>query len=388
MEIVIKMENRPEHILNVNVYNFGIRGLSTIVYNLGMKLERQQYIFDYCGWKPIPKSIYTESILNNEGRIFNFISNKNNKILVWFQRARYLKRIIKENKYKFVHIHADRAQNAIIFAFVAKLVGVERIIIHSHSSGIDNKKQHRKIFYHNISKLFFPFVATDYLACSEKAAKWMYPKKIIRNNTFEIINNGIEISEYCFEDSTRIKVRRALGWEDKYILAHIGHFSYQKNHEFLIKVFAAVFKRNKDARLLMIGQGELEKEVACQIEQLGLENHIKHITSTNEVSNYMKAMDVFLLPSRFEGLPLVAVEAQASGAQCVLSDKISAQAKLTDLVQYCPIDKGVEPWVEAIEHVDKIEYDRKSYAEKVDKKGYSIEASAQRLREIYSKTVK
>lgn len=388
METIAKMKNKPEHILNVNVYNFGMGGLSTIVYNWGMKMKSEQYIFDYCGWKHIPSSCYTESIIKRGGRIYSFAGDSNNKILRYIQRAEYLKKIIKENNYRCVHIHADRAQNVLIYAIMAKVSGAEKIIVHSHSSGIDNEKQRIRKSYHNISKKFLPFVATDYLACSIEAARWMYTKKILKRNKFVIINNGIEISKFRFDAQTRIKVRKELGWEKNYILAHIGRFSYPKNHEFLIKTFAELFNRNKKVRLLLIGQGELYKDIENQVNNLGLQYQIKYIPSTNDVNKYMQAMDMFLLPSRFEGLPLVSVEAQASGLKSILSDKISKQAKLTELVQYRPIDEGTESWIAAIESTMQTEYDRKVYADIVEKKGYGIEASAQRIQEIYSEKSK
>lgn len=376
------VNNQKKRVLNVNVYNFGVGGLSTIVYQWGMHIDSNKYVFDYCGWKKVVESSYTKNISQKGGKIFTY--NCRNRLSCKIKRCKFLKKIIKQNHYEIVHIHADRAQNSVLYALTAKLVGVKKIIIHSHSNGIDCNERGLRLVYHKITKSFLPYVATDFLACSIDAAQWMYPYRILKDKRYEIISNGIDIKSFAYDKNKRNVIRAELEWPDKLILGHVGRFTYQKNHEFLIDVFNEVYKENKNARLLLIGQGELKEKIFAKINRLNLLHVVKHIPCTQNVNDYMQAMDVFLFPSRFEGLGIVAIEAQAAGLPTLLSDKVPPEANLCDLVQICSITDGAILWKELIQSKINLKQKRTDFAEMVMKKGFSIDDSVQQLEKIYN----
>lgn len=170
---------------------------------------------------------------------------------------------------------------------------------------------------------------------------------------------------------------------DIFVLGHVGRFSYQKNHEFLIDVFKSVYETNKNIRLLVIGQGELEDRIHERICRYGLEDVVCHIRSTPAVNEYMQAMDAFLFPSRYEGLGIVAVEAQVAGLPIIVSESIPYDIHLTDLVHVRTINSGVKIWVDTVHEIMQQVVERKKYAEEVKNSGYCIEDSARELEKIY-----
>ena len=170
---------------------------------------------------------------------------------------------------------------------------------------------------------------------------------------------------------------------EPFVLGHVGRFSYQKNHEFLVDVFKNIYAINKNTRLLLIGQGELEDQIHERIRHYGLEHVVCHIRSTPYVNLYMQAMDAFLFPSRYEGLGIVAVEAQAAGLPTIISDTIPEAVCLTDLVRVCPINHGIQAWEDAVYEIMQQTVERKKYAEVLKDNGYCIEASTKELEKIY-----
>jgi glycosyltransferase involved in cell wall biosynthesis len=223
---------------------------------------------------------------------------------------------------------------------------------------------------------FFP---TDYCACSELAGEWKFPRFIV-NKKMRIMKNGVDLKLFSPSKETRENIRKRYNVEDStLLLGHVGRFSEQKNQEFAIRILAEIVKRGVSCKLMFIGEGENFEEVIKLVRDLSLQNYVIFVGTVNNVCDYMQAMDVFILPSRWEGLPIVGIEAQAAGLPVFVSDKVTTEMKLVDNVTYLPIsDETV--WATAIL---SMKLDRLNNGTLIKNAGYDIDDTANAVREIY-----
>lgn len=187
-----------------------------------------------------------------------------------------------------------------------------------------------------VFKSLIPFIADYNIACSESAARYMFPKRVIDSKDYQIINNGIEVSSYVYNPQVRQVYRSRYNCHGKFVVGHIGRFVRQKNHEFIIDIFSEIHKKESDSILCLFGTGEDENRIKEKVKELGLEDSVMFYGTTNEVQNILQMMDVFLFPSLYEGLPVVCVEAQAAGLPVVASGTITEEVRITDLVKFVP----------------------------------------------------
>lgn len=225
--------------------------------------------------------------------------------------------------------------------------------------------------------------ATDYFACSKAAGEFYYGKEAVANGLVKVIPNAIDLEKYKFNQAIREKIRKSLNIEDKFVVGHIGRMAPPKNQKFLLQIFKKVKKERTNSILLMIGNGPLKKEIESEIKRLNLQDSVILLGVRNDVPNLLMAMDVFVLPSLSEGLGIVAMEAQASGLKCILSDKVPVEtdmggAKYISLQTYC------KQWASAILNCEK-KHNRNSYLSNLIKNGYSIKESVEALQNYYIK---
>ena len=293
-----------------------------------------------------------------------------------------LKKLITSKGYDCVHIHADTANKLLVSGLAAKSAGAGKIILHSHSSGIDGGHRSVKMLAHKSCRRFLKYIGTELVSCSDAASKWMFPNAKAEKIT--VINNGIDLEKYRFNDRVRKQVRAELGIGTEFLIGHVGRFNYQKNHEYLIRIMKEVHKKEPNAKLLLIGAGEGEAAVKKQVHLLGLDSVVIFYGTSDRVNELMQAMDIFVLPSRFEGLPIVGVEAQAAGLPIVFSDKITRSAALTENASFCPITPDcIEKWGQIILQLsaDKA-YRTKAYIKK-KKRGFDISDTVDSLFKLY-----
>ncbi len=263
---------------------------------------------------------------------------------------RRVRRIIKEGGYDAVYFNISTAIDCIA-AIAAKHEQVKRRMIHSHSSGNDcesSMKRHLFDIIHKICRLFLWKYATEYYGCSEKAGEWLFPKRIVHSERFTVVFNAVERERFAYNEQTRKEVRKELEIEDRFVIGHAGNFCYQKNHAFLIKVFAEIYRRNSDACLILAGDGVCFEAVKRQVKEAGLEGAVLFLGRRNDVERLYQAMDVFVLPSNFEGLPIAGVEAQSAGLPCVMSSRITKESRITKQCRFLSFEQGVEAWAEEI----------------------------------------
>ena len=277
-----------------------------------------------------------------------YIGGNGNKWQKQVYVYRNLFRLLRTHRYDYVHIHADVANKLLVSGLAAKKSGVRNIVLHSHAAGVDGNKRSFKLVMHKLCRNKLKSIGTIYVACSDVAARWMFPN--VDQNKIIRINNGVDLKKFSFNVETRDKVRNSLNLDnDELLLGHIGRFAYQKNHEFLLSIMKEIEKRNIKAKLLLVGEGPRENEIKDMVKSMSLENRIILYGTSKSVNEFMQAMDVFVLPSHFEGLPIVGVEAQAAGLPCIFSNEITREAGLTSRVQFLPIGEHDEiKWVDAI----------------------------------------
>lgn len=260
--------------------------------------------------------------------------------------------ILEKKHYDMVYLNVSTAIDCVA-AFAAKRMGITVRAIHSHSSGNDCESVAKRFIYdivHKVCRLFFFRAGTRFYGCSLKAGEWIFPSRIIDSEQFEVIYNAVDRSRFQYDATVRKEVRQELKIEDEnlFVLGHIGNFCYAKNYPFLIEVFEQVYKRRRQSILLLVGTGVELDEVRALVKKRGLERVVRFLGWRSDTNRLYQAMDLFLLPSRFEGLPIVGVEAQCTKLPCVLSDSITREAKIQDHCYFLPLADSPEEWAEFI----------------------------------------
>ena len=218
-------------------------------------------------------------------------------------------------------------------------------ILHNHTT--DNKAEGLRTVIKRILRPFAKLFANQYWACSKLAAEWMYGKQAAENGEVTIINNAIDLEKFAFDKKKREQLRKALNLENKFVIGHVGRFMKQKNHEFLIDIFAEVSKKNNKAILLLIGDGPLKQVIENKVNILGLSAKVIFFGVRNDVADLYNAMDVFVLPSLYEGLGMVCIEAQVNNLYSIVSTKVPKEAQISSDIEFC--DLGIaDDWSDAI----------------------------------------
>lgn len=256
-----------------------------------------------------------------------------------------LVKVLKEGNYKIVHSHINTL--SVFSLFAAKCARVPIRIAHSHST--TNKKEEKKNLIKQILRPFSKLFATDYMCCSEYAGRWLFGNKIYDEGRVYLLNNAIDLDMFKYNEQVRKKKRSELGIDDEtLVIGHIGRFVEQKNHKFLIDIFEELHRKTEKAILLLVGQGPLMNEIKEKVNKLELGDFVKFLGQRNDTNNLYQAMDVFVLPSLYEGLPVVGVEAQASGLPCILSDEMTKEIKILETTKFESINEKTSKWVQDI----------------------------------------
>lgn len=349
-----------------------------------------QYVLNH--WKYIDKSSFQFDVVTFGGKLdfqeelevqgckVFYVKNRAEDDLEQF-RDEILR--ILSGGYDMIHLHTSYWKSFELEK-LAKQAGIPRIIVHAHNTAVfdDKGREEKERQHYRLREQLFPDIATDFWACSYTAAQWLYADRI-PSERIRIVNNAIDVRKFQFNQEKRRKIRQSLGWEDKLIVGHVGRFSYQKNHKFLIEAFGEAVKVREDIRLILIGRGPLEDSVYSLVDQSGLAGKVCFAGTSNHVNDWLQAMDVFALPSLFEGLPIVAVEAQAAGLRCLLGDTVTRETAVTDRISFLPLEICV--WRDALLAEPGKEENREQYARQVAQAGYDIQKYIQTLEGMYGK---
>lgn len=258
---------------------------------------------------------------------------------------------IKREKYDIVHLHMCNAAS-MVYGKIAKKNGIKVVVYHSHNTNLSTNHRIIKTIVHNFCKFRYEKYADILFSCSDLASQWMFSKHSISEGKVTLIKNAIDLNKFTFNENERKKYRKKLNITEDFVVGHIGRFSVAKNHQFIIKVFNEIHKIEPHSKLLLIGEGDDESKIKGQVRELGLEKEVIFYGTTKEVPQMLWSMDAFILPSFFEGNPVVGIEAQAASTPCFFSNTITKMCQLTSIVTYLSLDDNPQKWAEEILKVD------------------------------------
>ena len=292
-----------------------------------------------------------------------------------------LYKVFKENNYKIVHSHINTLS---VFPLrMAKKTRVPVRIAHSHST--TNKKEWKKNLLKNILRPFSKVYATNYMCCSELAGRWLFGDKTYDEGKVYLLNNAIDVDKFKYDENIRKQKRKELGInDDTFVIGHIGRFVEQKNHRFLIDIFNEVHKERSNSLLLLIGQGPLMEEIREKVHSLNLNDSVIFLGQRNDTNELYQAMDVFVLPSLYEGLPVVGVEAQAAGLQCYFSDNMTVETKVLNSTVFISSKASCFDWKDQILLTSQISNKNEAIQE-ITNRGFNIEVEKNKLKKYYEK---
>lgn len=361
------MIKSPIRILQI-VPNMQSGGLENLIMNIYRNIDKSKVQFDFLVHYT-EKKHFDDEIEKMGGRIYRFDLRDNNNILKYMIE---LNKFYKEHKeYKVIHCHMSSI--GFINFIIAGRNGIKVRIAHSHNSATD--KTFKGILKGIMIKPY-KYASTINYACSTEAGNFLFGKK-----EFEFLPNAVDTSKYKFDEKERKVIRKKLNiGEDCFVIGHIGRFNVQKNHKFIIDIFSNYYKKNKNSYLLLIGDGELKTEIEEYARSKGCFNNIFFTGVLCDAWKYYNAMDVFVLPSLFEGLPVVGVEAQANGLRCIFSDVITKEVDVTGLITYLPLE--IKTWVNNMKSCNTNVL-RGEYADKVKQSDFEITKLSKKIESKY-----
>lgn len=346
-------------------------GLASVMMNLYRKIDKKRFLVDFASTNEKLDESLKNELLENKSKYYP-LGNRKKKLFSYIKR---LSKVISEGNYDVVHVNSNSA-TALIELQIAKKYDVRKRIVHNHTSICDHK------ILHNICYPWFKKSYTDAIACSMKAGEWIF-----RNQDFKILNNGIDTGRYQFSWNNRRQIREQYDIpESVTVLGHLGKIYKPKNHSFLIDIFSSYHKQNLNSKLLLVGDGEMRSEIEEKIKKLELTDSVIFAGMQREPEKYLSAMDIFVFPSIWEGMPLSMIEAQASGLPCLYSNTIDDGVAVTTMAQSLPIIYGTDPWIKIIETLKKDNREQMSdnCIQMIKEAGYDADKNAIELEKIYS----
>lgn len=340
-------------------------GAESFIMNMYRNIDRNKVQFDFL--LRSNENVFKEELEKMGSRVFTTASFPRHFI----QNALQTSRFFKEHHYDIIHVHA----NALLYTYAlscAKKNGVKCRIVHSHNSAM----AHMQLLpIHNANKRRIHKLATDYFACSDAAGKWMF------NGGYTLVHNAIDLSDFAYSAQKRAQIREKLGIKDgELVIGHVGRFTEQKNHTFLIDIFNEMLKTGCNAKLVLIGDGPLKQAMEKKADELRLAGRVLFLGPRKDVADIIDAFDVFVFPSIYEGLGIVIIEAQANGIPAICSDAIPDQAIIGSAVTKLSLASGVKAWADCILNT---ELQRVQLMDRLQAAGYDVRAEAKKLQEYY-----
>ncbi len=364
----------PIRILHV-LQRMEAAGTQALLMNLYRAIDRTKVQFDFLVEYP-DKQFHDDEIVKMGGRIYY------TTVRVDFNVPKFMRQVEKilseHPEYKIIHVHAYS-----IGYFVLKVAhkhGIPVRIAHSHN----NETMHDiKWIPKLMMQRLYTIHANDLFACSKEAGNYLFHSK-----RFHVLNNAIKTEIFIADMDVRREMREELCLGDCFTVGHVGRFHSQKNHTLLIRAFAECKKRIPDAKLILVGSGELENDIRRQIDELGLTKDVLFLGNRSDMNRIYQAMDVFALPSLFEGLGIVAIEAQASGIPCVVSAQVSRNADVSPLVKYMHDGADAEEWAEAIIGQKEHEFAHTNTQQYIIDAGFDVSSTAKKMQNYYLRKMK
>ncbi len=361
------MKDIKAKILMVNTVPMIYDGITMTILNYVTNIDKTDIQIDFLAINHVQEKL--KSQIEEMGCEVHTITSRMKNPLAYTLK---LAKVVRKEKYKVVHIHCN-SRTATFDLLGAFLGGAKLRCPHSHNTQCANPKIHKFL------KPLFNLLYTDAFACGVEAGKWLFEDK-----PFTVLKNGTNLNKYQFDPDAREKYRDKYQLDKKMAVGHVAHFTKQKNHEFLIDVFADVIAKNPNYILFLMGDGKYKNNIVKKVSSINLQNNVVFTGTILEIPEMLSAMDFMVLPSLYEGLPNVVVEWQVSGLQSLLADTITKDCKLTNLVEFIPLDK--KAWVDKIL---KLKIEKKTnQIDKISEAGFNIVTNAEKLKDYYFKRLK
>lgn len=350
--------------------NMNAGGAETFLMKIYRTLDRTKYQMDFC--VSSNENYYGNEIKDLKGRIYVIPAKSKHPLKSFYCIAK----IVKENKYQYV-MRVNEHSLSVIDLIAAKFGGAKRLIMRSSNSSSDGKLSR---FLHNVFKFLPKYVPDVKIAPSKLAAKYTFGSKNVDNNRVVILNNGLDIKQFSFSEINRDMLRTQLNLENRFVVGHVGRFNEQKNHIFLLQVFQQILKLRNDAVLLMIGEGYLLDSIKQKAKEMRIFDKCIFTGVRSDVNQLLSAMDVFVFPSLYEGMPNTVIEAQVSGLPCIVSDSITKECNVSGLVKFNSLNDSANNWAkEAIEFCNN---NRLKTVDIMYNKGYDINDVTQKFTKL------
>lgn len=348
-------------------------GIETYIYNTVMRMDKNIFDIYFLGYKDAKPCYYKE--LTEAGFHFIFITERKKNYMAYHIE---LNELFKKNGFDILHSNLN-SLSCITPINIALKYGC-RVIVHSHNSGCLQSK--KSILLHRINYYRLPRKKIKMIGVSDVAGKWMFGDK----SDYIVLNNGVDTERFKYSEGKRKAIKCECGITPKTIL-HVGAFREQKNHRRIISIFSDYLKNHGDTVLLLAGEGPLKPEIQQLVKKEGLEENVMFLDNRVDIDYIMSAADVLILPSFYEGFPIVLIEAQSSGLPCVISDVITDEALITDLCQKVDLDASNDRWSSAIDNAFALRPDRQQYSEMVNTYGFGIKRQTNAIEKIYMESL-
>lgn len=348
-------------------------GMESMIMNYYRYLNREKIQFDFLVFSD--RSFFDDEVEKLGGRIYRITPRRKNFIKNYIELDNFFK---EHKEYKIVHIH--QGINYFTPLIKAKKYGVKNRIVHSH--GMDPrliKKQGKLFDIYTVPKIMN--LGTNFIACSNNAAKQLFSKSAYESKIYKIMANAIDTNKYSKDNIKRKITRERLNIENKFVIGHVGNFTYPKNHEFIIDVYSEIFKKNKNSILLLVGIGSKMEDIKTKVKNLGLTQNVIFLGNRRDVDEILNAMDCFVYPSHYEGLPLALIEAQACGVKCYVSSTITEEVKVSDRFRYIELESGAQEWANIILNDDLLK--NESYKIRIRECGFDIDYESMKMQQYY-----
>lgn len=340
-------------------------GAETFLMKIYRKIDREKYQFDFCVFTSTP-GFYDQEILSLGGKIFVCPS-------LWKSPIASMKAVYKaasEGNY-VAAFQMEDTSFLVLKLLAARMAGIKRCVLRSTNSNVPSRKA---LFIHKFFSFLPRFVPSVKIAPSENSAIYMFGRSAYAKGQVLLLNNGLDLSKFVFRQDCRTDKRRELGIENALLIGHVGRFEKQKNHVFLMHIFAYVRKKKKDAYLICVGDGSLLADMKALANELGIADSVIFAGLRQDVPELMMAMDVLLFPSLYEGMPNVVIEAETTGLPCLISDTITPACAVTPYVAFESLSSTYDVWAQKLLSLTELNIDRKSCIDFMREKGYDLDS--------------
>ena len=370
--------DKAKHILVTAPLGFG--GITSMMINIQKNTDHDKLNFDYLVLHDRHEDLEDIVIGMGSKKVVASADEIGNKMVRSLKRWYRLYIAFKKNNIRVLHLNGGPSSDMNI-VFIAKLAGVRHVTFHSHNAGSAVYRNRISVAMSNLYKPLMPLFVDSFWACSSLAAEFSFPKSIVNGHKYKFIPNGIALEKFAYDALAREETRNRFGVLDKFVIGHAGRFNIQKNHEFLIEMFSALHNECEDTVLVLFGDGELYTAIQNKVKAMNLEDSVLFMGTSDEMPKMYQAMDVFVMPSLCEGLPVAGVEAQASGLPVILADTITKEVGITDCVKYLPLSEDKSAWIQEIQNFRG--FKRYSRCEELRQAGFDEKEVARNFQDYY-----